>query len=293
MAECRYYRVAEHVFSITANEEQLSSLLNYAPFQCEPYSSLLFALQLAPVSAAHLTHVFTESAQEDMPRIEIYRQNQNWLFQISLLRSTPVALRLLCSPDFSRVTLDILNPSDFRFAVDNATMLAFAFASAPFSTLEMHASVVVKDQKAHLFLGPSGTGKSTHSRQWLSAFSDAYLLNDDNPVVRVLPSPDGDKVMCFGSPWSGKTPCYKNASFPVAAFVQLSQSPTNEMQQLSLPESYALIVSSSSGLKIVPEMMDAIYSSIIRVLNLAPCYLLRCLPNTASAELCYTTIHQQ
>ena len=46
-------------------------------------------------------------------------------------------------------------------------------------------------------------------------------MNDDNPIVRVI---DG-KAFVYGSPWSGKTPCYRNVVAPIAAFIQLHQQP--------------------------------------------------------------------
>lgn len=36
-------------------------------------------------------------------------------------------------------------------------------------------------------------------------------MNDDNPVVRVI---DGE-AMIYGSPWSGKTPCYRQVKAPL------------------------------------------------------------------------------
>ena len=57
-----------------------------------------------------------------------------------------------------------------------------------------------------MLLGKSGTGKSTHSRLWLKYIPDTKLLNDDNPAVRIM---DNNTIMIYGTPWSGKTPCYK------------------------------------------------------------------------------------
>ena len=61
-------------------------------------------------------------------------------------------------------------------------------------------------------MGKSGTGKSTHSRLWLENVPGATLLNDDNPIVRLTLV----GAIVYGSPWSGKTPCYKNESAPLA-----------------------------------------------------------------------------
>jgi hypothetical protein len=136
----------------------------------------------------------------------------------------------------------------------------------------------------YLFLGHSGTGKSTHARQWLQAFPNAWLLNDDNPILRVM---DNGEVRVYGSPWSGKTPCYKNACARVGSIIKLSQAPFNELQVLTLPQAYAYILSSASGLKIDRQMADQLYNSIKHIITHVKCYHLNCLPNTDAAEVCF------
>ena len=262
------------------------------------------------------THVFTDNAEADMPRIEVYRSSLEdaslqfrggeWLFRVAMVANAPICCELECNEDFTEGVLHIAaDCQDVRFCIDNALMLLFAFRTAPLMTLEMHAAVVVKadrcavrcqtaalldrpngliDQQelGYLFLGHSGTGKSTHARQWLAAFDDAWLLNDDNPIVRVME--DGE-VRVYGSPWSGKTPCYNNAYARVGGIVKLSQAPHNKIRTLSLPEAYAYMLSSASGLKMEKQMADCMYETIKHVITHVKCYHLACLPNTEAAEV--------
>lgn len=298
MAESRYYRVAEHIFSIEGAAQHMALLSNYAPFEIAADEALgqstIFRLRIAsePIpSAMDMEHMFTDSSDEDMPRIEVYRTQeldgtQGWLLAESIWRNSEICCRIHCTSDFSRAVLYIATP-DVRFAIDNAAMLLFAFATVPLDTLEMHASVIKREGVGYMFLGKSGTGKSTHSRQWMQAFDDAVLLNDDNPVVRVWREPQGVRVVVYGSPWSGKTPCYKNDSAPVQAIVKLSQAPVNEIRPLRLPEAYAYVLSSSSGLKILPEMMDALYNTIATLIQSVQVYGMDCLPNPDAALVCY------
>ena len=165
-------------------------------------------------------------------------------------------------------------------------MLVYAFRTTALNTLLFHSSVTVRDGKGYMFLGHSGTGKSTHSQQWMAAFPDAELLNDDNPVVRILPD---ETVRVYGSPWSGKTPCYKAADVPVAALVQLAQAPENKIQRLKMTQAYPYILASVSGLKLQPQMMDRLYETIAKLLELSPVYKLECLPNPDAARLCAQT----
>lgn len=221
---------------------------------------------------------------EDMPRIEVYHADK-WLFRIAMTAKAPVCCMLVCSDDFKGAWLEIASKEEnVRFCIDNAIMLLYAFRTVSLRTLEMHASVVVKDRQGFVFLGKSGTGKSTHAQQWLQAFDDAYLLNDDNPVLRVM---DNGEVRVFGTPWSGKTPCYKNDSVPVAAIVMLSQAPENSLRRLRLPEAYAAILSSASGLKNEPQMAESMYNTIRHIVMTTPCYHLNCLPDTDAARVCY------
>ena len=89
--------------------------------------------------------------------------------------------------------------------------------------IALHASVVALDGKGYLFMGNSGTGKSTHASLWIGLFPGCELLNDDNPVVRI----EEEGVMVYGTPWSGKTACYRNQRFPVRGIVRLVQAPHN------------------------------------------------------------------
>ena len=249
-------------------------------------------------------HVFTDNSEDDMPRIEVYRSlEKEWLIRISQIATSPICCELVCDADFTRGMLHIdAECQDVRFCIDNGLMLMFAFRTAPLMTLEMHAAVVVRreamgngligevrgdEAKGYLFLGHSGTGKSTHARQWLAAFEDAWLLNDDNPILRVM---DNGEARVYGSPWSGKTPCYKNESAPVGGIIKLSQAPENKIQTISLPQAYAYMLSSASGLKMEQTMADNMFETIKHIITHIPCYHLACLPNEEAARVCWAGV---
>ncbi|MBR6034950.1 MAG: hypothetical protein IKP39_02715 [Paludibacteraceae bacterium] len=289
----QYYRVGDHVFAIEATQEQFAQLPNYAPFLID-----IHADGIAPthVFIIHVTdeplppvegweHVYTDRSDEDMPRIEMYQKADEWLFRVSLSRDGDIVSAMRCAADWTEVHLYLL-PDYTRFAIDNAAMLVYAFRTTSLNTLLFHSSVTVRGGKGYMFLGHSGTGKSTHSQQWKAAFPDAELLNDDNPVVRIL---SDETVRVYGSPWSGKTPCYKAADVPVAALVQLAQAPENIIHRLKMTQAYPYILASVSGLKLQPQMMDRLYETIAKLLELSPVYKLECLPNPDAARLCAQT----
>lgn len=290
MAERRYYRVAGHSFSVEAGEHLFALMTNYQPFRigAEEAGETLFDLTVGSVpTEGEKTHVFTDTSDDDMPRIEVYRMATDWLFQVAMYKTADVACRLRVTEDMHLARLEMEDEST-RFGIDNACMLLYAFTTAKRHTLEMHAAVVVRpgetEDLGYLFLGKSGTGKSTHACMWMDAFDDARLLNDDNPILRLL---DNGEVRVYGSPWSGKTPCYINRNVRVGAIVKLTQAPHNKIRPLRLPEAYAYMLSSASGLKIVPDMMDALYDTISQLIQTVQVYGLECLPNTDAAQVCY------
>ena len=304
----RVYCVAGHIFQVESSNEQLLALMtNYEPFGVDQEldAKPIFVLEVEQNGLLHdeqrsaYQHVFTDNSEDDMPRIEVYRSSEkDWLIRVSQIATSPICCELICTSDFTRGALHIDgNCQDIRFCIDNGLMLMYAFRTAPLMTLEMHAAVVVKkvpefhgsngskgeDALGYLFLGHSGTGKSTHARQWLAAFEDAWLLNDDNPILRVM---DNGQVRVYGSPWSGKTPCYKNADAPVGAIVKLSQAPENKIHSITLPQAYAYMLSSASGLKMEQTMADNMFETIKHVITHTPCYHLACLPNVDAAKVC-------
>jgi hypothetical protein len=306
------YCVAGHIFHVESSNEQLLALMtNYEPFGVDQEldAKPIFVLEVEQNGLLHdeqrsaYQHVFTDNSEDDMPRIEVYRSSEkDWLIRVSQVATSPICCELICTSDFTHGALHIDgNCQDIRFCIDNGLMLMYAFRTAPLMTLEMHAAVVVKkvpefqgsngskgeDALGYLFLGHSGTGKSTHARQWLAAFEDAWLLNDDNPILRVM---DDGQVRVYGSPWSGKTPCYKNESAPVGGIVKLSQAPENTIHSITLPQAYAYMLSSASGLKMEQTMADNMFETIKHIITHTPCYHLACLPNEEAAKVCWAEI---
>lgn len=165
--------------------------------------------------------------------------------------------------------------------------LMFGLAINPLHAIAIHSSVIVKDGGAVMFLGESGTGKSTHTRLWRENIEDAKLLNDDSPIIRCV---DGVPTV-FGSAWSGKTPCYINKSYPIKGIVRLSQAPHNAMRrQATIASLGALLPSCPPSFAYDSELQDNICDTLSEVLSKVPVYHLECLPDAAAAELSYNTV---
>ncbi len=87
-----------------------------------------------------------------------------------------------------------IGPYSTIHQISTVLMILYTYNTALNGTLLMHASTVRFQGKAYVFLGTSGTGKSTHSRLWLENIAGTELLNDDNPVIRVTDQVAGIKA---------------------------------------------------------------------------------------------------
>lgn len=172
------------------------------------------------------------------------------------------------------------------FGLNNALMLAFALAGAAHQTVLMHAALVRHDGKGYAFIAKSGTGKSTQAAMWLRYIDGCDLMNDDNPVVRIV---DGRPVI-FGSPWSGKTPCYRNVSAPLGAVTRIDRAKANSIDKMGAFEAFVSLLPSVSTMKWEKNVYDKTCDTIKAIVETTDIYTLHCLPDRESAELCHKTI---
>ena len=197
--------------------------------------------------------------------------------------------RLCClmqaTADFSSAIVCLNGNENMRkFGLNNALMMMYAFAGADKMTVLMHASVIRKDERGYLCLGVSGTGKSTHTQNWLKYIPDTDLMNDDNPVVRVC---DDGVARVFGSPWSGKTPCYRNVEAPIGGFLQLKQAPYNKIRRMGTIEGYASLLPSCSVMKWDRRDYVGTSDTVSKLLELVPVFFLENLPNEEAVQMSY------
>lgn len=197
-----------------------------------------------------------------------------------------------------RCRWQMLSSKDFRYAKIYASgrhpeessilnwMLMVAYGQAVLSdnTVLLHASVVEKDGHGFAFMGKSGTGKSTHSRLWLTHVPNTLLLNDDNPVIKM--EHDGT-VMIYGTPWSGKTPCYKNSGVPLKGLVRLRQGSVNEWKSVRGAEALLTVLPSCTAIRWNRQLYNRMVSHLEKVVANVCIGQLTCLPDQEAAQLCY------
>lgn len=283
-----YYKVAEHVFSLELPEGErvIDEMVQYEPFAVSPTNQVAFTVKVVSATDFPSVDDLTVEMNQDDDGSQILAGRSHGLpyFEFQLWGRRAAYMLTDTSYREAQVVLD----RERLFGINNALMVMYALATANSQTALFHSSVVSCDGKGYMFLGKSGTGKSTHSSLWLKHIAGTELVNDDNPVVRQLP----DGIYVFGSPWSGKTPCYRNVSYPVGGIVQLSQAPYNKIRRLRPLEAYAALVPSISGKRWDAAVADGLHETENLLAGHVAVWHLDCLPDADAAHTSHDAISQ-
>ena len=277
------------MFSVSGGEEFLALMENYAPFHCDTDvtdGERAFSLT---IGGSEVPLYSEELRQEEEGQEIVCGKTADGKAVFEFRWWNEIAGWLVCSPDYREGRL-LTTGRYTKMAVDNALMVLYALATAASGTVLFHAAVVSHEGKGYMFLGPSGTGKSTHARLWLKYIDGTALVNDDNPVVRL--AADGLPVV-YGSPWSGKTPCYRNVSYPLGGIVLLSQAPYNNIHRLGGIHAYASLVASISGKRWDSRVAYGLHATENALASTVPVWHLECLPDEEAAKLCHAQISNE
>ena len=271
--------VARHRFGVSGQADDFALMGNYEPFACTD-GETVFDLAVASGDAPAYTE---EMRQDDEGQTIVCGRTAAGETVFEFIWDGTTAGWLVCWADYTKGRL-ITTGRHVKMAIDNALMIMYALATADRGTALFHAAVVSHEGRGYMFLGPSGTGKSTHARLWLQHVEGAQLVNDDNPVVRI--GEDGAATV-YGSPWSGKTPCYRNVHYPLGAIVLLSQAPYNKIERLGGIHAYVALMESISGKRWDRRIADGLHRTENALASTVAVWHLECLPDEAAARVCW------
>ena len=274
----RHYNVAGHTFAISGRAELFEQMENLEPFACEG-GEPLFSLTVEIGTGPEYTEVYRWEEPYMTYIVYGHTASGNDIFKFGN------SLFLICSKNYREGRI-ILPECKFKKVFYEALKMMYDLATAGKDTLIIHAAVVSCEGKGYLFLGPSGTGKSTHAQLWLKHFEGTELVNDDHPVVR--------NGVVYGSPWSPITPCYRNVSYPISGFVRLSPAPYNKIHRMSGIEAYLNLYCSDLGRigdsSIAKNIDECLHQTEDKLAQTIPMWHLECLPDEEAAILCHDTI---
>ena len=291
--ETRLFKVADFVFAISfaGYDNGFRLLPSFGSFarKAADLDSLLFTLtvddNVRPVPKARRERIREVDTGNGITVVDRL-QDGGYQYIIKDVNMAECAL-LIADKDFTHCRCALKGNAVMRsYGLNNAIMLAYAFAGAYKGAVLMHASVVRQGGYGYAFIAKSGTGKSTQVSNWLRYIPGCDMMNDDNPVVRII----GDECFVYGSPWSGKTPCYRDVKAPLGAVTRIDRSSSNSIERVNAVEAFVSLLPSVSSMKWDGGLNKKICDTITRIVERIQVYTLHCRPDRNSAEVCHGRI---
>ena len=283
-----FLNVAGHTFSIESDFDTLSMFPNLKPFVTDDTENILFSITvdntLPPAWCGNRIGRFPCPSAT----FEIYRlEDGAYRILVSDDRDTPCTFIQGDSANRNFILTTRGGDTEVSFGINNSLMLIYTLCTAAHKTLLMHSSVVENKNRAYMFLGASGRGKSTHSDLWTRHIDGSRLINDDNPVVRL--APDGTPHV-YGSPWSGKRPVYMDVHYPIGGITAIEQAKENSIAKENIPTAFGILLSSCSTFKFDRRVHMDICGTISEILERIPVHTLHCRPDEEAARVSSSTM---
>lgn len=286
------YKVAGFRFSVQVPAEQdMESLLpSFRPFRVEETGEELFCMEAfhEPGTGEAAGEIW-EEAMNDMGFSRLTRTEGG--YRIELRFTEQGALHTMWADrrfTHARAAIDWTDPYAGQVLCSLLRMI-YSQAVVYHRAVSIHASVVCLDGKGFLFMGKSGTGKSTHAALWQKVFAGCELLNDDNPTLRL----EEAGIRVYGTPWSGKTPCYRNRNCLLAGMVRLRQASENRFERKRDIGAFITVLPGCSVVRKDTEQYDALCATLIEMVGQVKTGVLECLPDEAAAVLCRKVLEQE
>ena len=296
--QTNYFTIADHHLCISFLPSQKNSMQlipSFEPFRSEKFGEddeLFFELKvddnLKPIAKEKRELIRKFETGNGDTTVDLL-DNGGYQYIIKNVKGADCCM-LQTDKDFKHCKCALNGNYNMRcFGLSNALMLIFAFAGSRKETLLIHASLVRQAGFGYAFIAKSGTGKSTQVSMWLRYLEGCDLMNDDNPVIRII---DG-KPYIYGSPWSGKTPCYRNVKAKLGAITQIDRASANSIEPLKPVEAFASMLVSCSMMKWDKDIFNRICDTVTHIIETTGIYILHCLPNKEAAEVCHKAIAKQ
>ncbi len=280
------YNLGGHKFSVNTEDQDLKLMSNYSPFVDCGHPTIQQNIFTLNIKTGNPVVYSEEMRQEDESQTIISGRTSDGCPVFEFLWVGESGGWLVCSKNYKEGNL-IITGLCKKATIDNAMMVIYALSTADKKTVLFHAAAVSHNGKGYMFLGRSGTGKSTHARLWKQYIEGTELVNDDNPIVRV---DDNGKATIYGSPWSGKTPCYRNVSYQLDGIVLLNQAPYNKIYRMKGIRAYAAIIPSISGTRWDNRIADGLHETESELIAIVPIWKMQCLPDREAAYICWSAL---
>lgn len=289
MNQIYYFCVADFYFSISSTLNIEKMLPSFSPFRINLCSKkkLLFTMTLVPELSEYIgKKEVWEISDNDLGNIRLLRTNDGYCIELKYMDGFVHQMQT----NFTFTSIQIHISTQDRYAgeaLSSLVRIVFSQAILLHGGVSVHASAVTLQGFTYLFMGKSGTGKSTHASLWLSCFTDSKLLNDDNPIVRIK----NRVAYVYGSPWSGKTSCYINEGYKLGGTIRLIQASENCFTFQTCENAFITLLPGCSVIHKDERLYDYLCNTLAVLAEIVPVGILQCKPDREAALMCASAMN--
>lgn len=269
-------------------------LPSFIPFKSEKpmNDSFLFRCEvrsLDEISSVELNGDLLDETENEMGIIRLYEHYTGYVLAVKTNLWNECHY-MLADKQFKTISIYTrVHGNNENNEFSSLLRIAFSQSILKYEAVSVHAAAVYSDNISYFFMGESGTGKSTHAQLWIDNIPGTALLNDDNPVIRIL----GNEIYGYGTPWSGKTACYKDLSFRMGGIVRLEQSEANSFSLLKDVDAFISVYPGCSVISCDKDLSNIMYETLIKICQTVTVGKLECRPEREAALLCYNNLVNQ
>lgn len=143
----------------------------------------------------------------------------------------------------------------------------------------IHSASILYRDKAWLFSGHSGMGKSTHTALWHESAGTPYVNGDLN----LIGEEDG-KMKVYGIPWCGTSGIYTTKTYDLGGIVLLGRDVTDHLEELDEVEKIVRVMQRMISPAWTAEQMNRNLEFAEKITEQNPVYYLKCTKNPSAVE---------
>jgi hypothetical protein len=202
-------------------------------------------------------------------------------YYLFLYENTEQLLECHLAKDYSRADFYYVPP------VTPALVQSFFHALRPvFLTIAkghglyvLHSASILYREKAWLFSGKSGTGKTTHTNMWKDLYQ-TEIINGDLNMIGI----EGGTVLVYGLPWCGTSGLYTTKQYPLGGIILLKQGQKNRLLPLTADSRILLLVQRLISPDWTIPLIERNINFAHKISRLVPILRLMCTKDTAAVD---------
>lgn len=169
----------------------------------------------------------------------------------------------------------------------HAIRLFYLYLAQKKGLYAIHSASILYRNRAWLFSGHSGMGKSTHTALWHKLFHTPYLNGDLN----LIGLEDGE-LKVYGMPWCGTSGIYTRKTQELGGIVLLGRDNTDHLETLGDAEKIVRVMQRMISPAWTEEQMEKNLDFAKQIVEKSQVYYLKCTKESSAVQPIKTQIDQ-